>query len=68
MKGLFAVKRSMFSFISLCVTEGLFPSEYVLVLSQAAQAAILKYHNNNNNNGILITHHRMKMNYNVFYN
>jgi hypothetical protein len=24
--------------------------------------------NNNNNNGILITHHRMKMNYNVFYN
>jgi hypothetical protein len=23
---------------------------------------------NNNNNGILITHHRMKMNYNVFYN
>ncbi len=24
--------------------------------------------NNNNNNGILITHHGMKMNYNVFYN
>jgi hypothetical protein len=28
----------------------------------------ISYNNNNNNNGILITHHRMKMNYNVFYN
>jgi hypothetical protein len=34
----------------------------------AMKEIVVSYNNNNNNNGILITHHRMKMNYNVFYN